>query len=1140
MEKYEETIEKLTVGQKLALVTGRLTEAEGAEAGIPCVRAAQLTDAEQGGIEYPSPAAAANSWNAELVGQTAEELALRAKEKGINALVTPPANVKGNLYVEGASEDPVLAGVLAGAYASSALKAGIMPCMPCCALRETEIEYADTLVNQRALREYYLKPFEIAAFAAEGGAIVTSRAVLKGEYADVNGTLVHRWLCEELGREKFLLCDGTDAKAAVLGLRAGYALCIGASSAALETALQYDAELKSAVEKENVSLGTLEAARREGTAFPLEKLNEAAARTIDFALVCDKLQAAEKPDGEKKNAEEIALRLAEEAVVLLKNEGGILPLKAGSRVAVIGRAAAASRGGEASFTQYLEAEGEAVGFRFIGYADGYAADGDRNDELILEACELAAAADAALVFVSPDKCREKAASARCVKLPPNQLALLDAFAALRKKVVVVALDDGQTDAGFDKNCAALLLAPPPCTYGARALANLLTGRSNPSGKLAATRYDGADEIFARLRRCKCLGKNKVGTFVGYRHYDTSQIKVRYPFGFGLSYTQFEYSSLRESKEEVRFTVKNTGAAAGAEIVQVYIGKSDSDTVRPLKELKGFAKVYLEAGESAEVCVGLGSAAFEIYDENGQPVTEQGDYQVYVGASVSDIRLTGKIFVWGEKLPKKKETLADYLQTKSNILSGGYTLEFSRVRGGSRGSRKVGKFALISVIAAALFDVSLFLFSYFTRYEEYSEGLDTFLDVCLVVFMLINAEAVVALVILLVDRLKARKRNKEALAEQKAEFLAQMEEERAEETPYEDLFIEEFSLLPEEERPAPPEKKEEAYYADEETTMRLACERFSAFAAERGLAVGLSAARAVFSAMSASRLVVLKSRDRALLPALVSALGEYFGGTAFIADAAGYGGMDDVLICRKENGTYEETAVAKALNAAAKSASRAHVVLLEDVNPSRAQEWAAPLAAYAASPEKSGFLAPKDKRFADRSYPLSPNLWFFVSPTEGAETLPTAVAETTFVVEADLSATETNGEKSPFKALSYPQFMRLGAESASRFMLSEEKWKKIDRLESCVNRSTGGAYHIGNKAWRSMERFVGTFLACGGEENEALDGVVAAGLLPEILSVLPDTPEGEPPFAHTLENIFGDDESAQCRRMVEKFAAASAR
>ena len=199
-----------------------------------------------------------------------------------------------------------------------------------------------------------------------------------------------------------------------------------------------------------------------------------------------------------------------------------------------------------------------------------------------------------------------------------------------------------------------------------------------------------------------------------------------------------------------------------------------------------------------------------------------------------------------------------------------------------------------------------------------------------------------------------------------------------------------------------------------------------------------------------------------------------------------------------------------------------------------------MAAYAASPEKSGFLAPKDKRFADRSYPLSPNLWFFVSPTEGAETLPTAVAETAFVVEADLSATETNGEKSPFKALSYPQFMRLGAGSASRFMLSEEKWKKIDRLESCVNRSTGGAYHIGNKAWRSMERFVGTFLACGGEENEALDGVVAAGLLPEILSVLPDTPEGEPPFAHTLENIFGDDESAQCRRMVEKFAAASAR
>ena len=178
---------------------------------------------------------------------------------------------------------------------------------------------------------------------------------------------------------------------------------------------------------------------------------------------------------------------------------------------------------------------------------------------------------------------------------------------------------------------------------------------------------------------------------------------------------------------------------------------------------------------------------------------------------------------------------------------------------------------------------------------------------------------------------------------------------------------------------------------------------------------------------------------------------------------------------------------------------------------------------------------KEKRLSDKSYPLSPNLWFFVEIKEGysVEELPPFVGETAFAVEVRLSKIEEKEEKTPFQAPRYSRFVRLGEESENNFMLSEEKWKKVDKLEDYVTGVTEGKFRIGNKAWRNMEKFVGAFLACGGEETDALDSVTASKLLPFALPLLSEKPNGKIEFLRALGNILGEENMPQCRRWLER-------
>lgn len=378
MKKYRETLEKLSDGQKISLLTndGFLASPEAAEAGLPHLEIASFEEAAKAEELFRFSFDARRKFlEYGIDRKKGGNAGAGCKGKGDKRADFPACQRKEQSLRHGATEDPFLAGALAGAYMSAVSRTGLMPCLSLCALGETDADFADTLINARALKEYFLKPFESAAHTMDGGAIVTSRAALKGEYAAVNGGVIDGWLHEGFGRGKFILCDcdGADSHAAVLALRGGDAMCLHASPSSLEGALEYYRALKKSESEGSVSPEEVETACREGAAFSEEELDEAADRALDFAFACDNgfhaLKKNEENRGEsKESAEEIALRLAEESVVLLKNEGNVLPLKGGSRVAVIGQAAFLSGGRTQSFMQYLSAANEAAGFQFVGYA----------------------------------------------------------------------------------------------------------------------------------------------------------------------------------------------------------------------------------------------------------------------------------------------------------------------------------------------------------------------------------------------------------------------------------------------------------------------------------------------------------------------------------------------------------------------------------------------------------------------------------------------------------------------------------------------------------------------------------------------------------------------------------------------------
>ncbi|MDO4340789.1 MAG: glycoside hydrolase family 3 C-terminal domain-containing protein [Eubacteriales bacterium] len=593
---------------------------------------------------FPTAASMANSWDPALGEAIGKALGEEAAVQGVDVVLGPGLNIKRSPLCgrnfEYFSEDPYLAGKMAAGYVRGIQSTGRYACPKHFAVNSQELRRMamNAVVDERTLREIYLTGFEIAVKEGGAKALMTSYNQVNGTYSNENTHLLKEILREEWGYTGIVITDWGGSNDHVRGVAAGSDLEM--PTPGMDSARQ----LVKAVQDGKLSEKAVDACvdRMLEAVLTLTKPADGAAKPEDF-------------DKEAHHA--LAKKAAAESAVLLKNEEGILPLKAGTHVALIGDFAFDPRyqgaGSSMVNTIKLDKMSELIGeydLTVVGMTRGYKRDGAADAVMEKEAVDLARSADVVLYCFGLDEMSESEGIDRThMRIPQNQITLLESIARVNKNIVGILSAGAAVEMPWHVSLKALLHGYLYGQAGAGAMLDIITGKVNPSGRLNET-YPISYEDTPAFKYFPSEERNseyREALYVGYRYYDTAGAPVLYPFGFGLSYTEFKYSDLTVDRDGAEFTLQNTGKQDGAEVAQLYVSMKEGRVFRPAKELKGFRKVFLKAGESRRVRIPFDDKTFRYWNvRTNRWETEKGVYTIIVGASCQDIRLDAETEVEG--------------------------------------------------------------------------------------------------------------------------------------------------------------------------------------------------------------------------------------------------------------------------------------------------------------------------------------------------------------------------------------------------------------------------------------------------------------------------------------------------------------
>lgn len=597
---------------------------------------------------YPSASALAASFDLDVLFELGDALGQECQAENIGMLLGPGLNMKRSPLCgrnfEYFSEDPYLAGKLACAYIKGLQKRGVAACVKHFAAnnQETQRMNSSSNVDERTLREIYLPAFEMAVKEGKTRSVMCAYNAINGIFCSENKKLLNDILRDEWGFEGFVVTDWGAKKDAAAGVKAGLNLVMPGGYGTHEQMLKESLKNHELTE---------------------EQLNTAVADILQFILDAykNKLPNAEI---DREKCSELSGELAAQCAVLLKNED-ILPLKKDTKIAVIGDFAKYPRY-QGSGSSHINASKTICAIETLKeketcflFAKGFDADTVNPDQkLIEEAVKTAEASEAAVIFAGlPDAFESEGFDREHLNLPENQNALIEAVCKVQKNVIVVLHGGSPMLLPWEDQVKGILCMYLGGQEVGRAAVELLYGEKNPSGKLAETwplrledtpsylNFPGVDGIV----------NYREDIFIRYRYYDKKKMNVQYPFGHGLSYTSFSYSDLKTDKItitdketlHVSCKIKNTGTCAGKEIVQLYVKDVESSVERPVRELKGFSKVYLNPGEEKEVEFTLDKRSFSYYETLiSDWFVESGEFVIEIGASSRDIRLSQSIQVEG--------------------------------------------------------------------------------------------------------------------------------------------------------------------------------------------------------------------------------------------------------------------------------------------------------------------------------------------------------------------------------------------------------------------------------------------------------------------------------------------------------------
>lgn len=654
--KYKELIDKMTLEEKASLCVGkdywhskdigRLNVPEITMSDGPHGLRVQISKADNLGINesevstcFPASSTIANTWNKEVAYKLGKTLGEEALYQGVNIVLGPAINIKRSPLCgrnfEYFSEDPYLTGIMGIEYVKGLQENNVGACVKHFAVnnQENRRRTINAVIDERTLREIYLKAFEMIVKEANPCSIMSAYNKLNGTYCTENKKLLDI-LKKEWNFQGFVITDWGANNDRVKGILAGN-------------------ELEMPGGRGNGEEEIIEAVK--SGEIQEQYLDEIVDRILQIAFKLNEKRQLQ--DYDRKEHHQIALEMAEEAVVLLKNDNNILPLK-NKKIALIGDMAKIPRyqgAGSSTINPYrLENAFNCFleeGFD-VSYAKGYGRIETEEDvRLRNEAIKIAKENESVIIFAGLTENYESEGIDRTtLELPQNQNKLIDEISKYNPNIVVVLSNGSPITMPWKNDVKAIITGYLGGEAGAKAIVNCLIGKVNPSGKLAET-YP------LKMEDTPCY-KNYPGTevsveyqesiFVGYRYYDTNEVKVLYPFGYGISYTKFEYSNLKvEEKENINlsFIIKNVGDVKGKEIAQVYIGQDRPTIFKPRKELKAFEKIELGPGEEKTIKIILPKEAFEYYNiETKKWSIEEGEYNILVGKSSEEIVLKQKISI----------------------------------------------------------------------------------------------------------------------------------------------------------------------------------------------------------------------------------------------------------------------------------------------------------------------------------------------------------------------------------------------------------------------------------------------------------------------------------------------------------------
>ena len=601
---------------------------------------------------FPTAVLSACSWDKELLKREGEAIAREAIANKVSLVLGPGANIKRNPLCgrnfEYFSEDPYLSGKLAAAHISGIEKTGTGSSLKHFALNNQEYKRfsSDSLVDERTMREIYLASFEIAVKEGKPSTIMSSYNKINGVYSSDNHWLLTELLREEWGFDGLVVTDWGGMSDRIEGFKAGCDLMMPGGSDYMEKEVL-----------EEIKNGKLSE----------ETINLSVRRVLELIA---KTQREDYTPADLQKHYALAKEIAQESAVLLKNENACLPLKKEENILFVGPMAKQIRyqGSGSSHINPWKLVNVTDACPEIFFVEGCKEDGSSDEKLIGNAAEAAKKAEKVVIFAGlTDIYESEGFDRESTKMPEGHIELIEKLSEVNENVIVVLMCGSAIEVPWIDRVSAVLYAGLPGEAGGEAIADILYGKVNPSGKLAESwpmvyedcickEYYGKPHKNAQYRE---------GIYVGYRYYETAGIEVRFPFGYGLSYTQFDYSDLRIERNKVSCTVKNIGTVPGKEIVQLYIEPVNSMVHRPVRELKGFEKVTLEPGESKRVSFVVSDRSFAVWSDGWK--APEGYYNICIGRNCHEMCLIEEILKDGAVV-EEKENLPEWYQTLDGIPS----------------------------------------------------------------------------------------------------------------------------------------------------------------------------------------------------------------------------------------------------------------------------------------------------------------------------------------------------------------------------------------------------------------------------------------------------------------------------------------